>query len=172
MGTAEVDLSATGERRAGRVSRALMLAPPVFVIHFLEESPGFVEWFNAHVARGITPSLFWTVNITALVITLAVAAFEWLSRSGLSLTAALVWLGFLMLANAVFHVAGSLVDGRYVPGLATAVLLYLPYYFWLSVMAVKSGRVRVAALAACALLGALPMLAHGYLILFRGSRLF
>lgn len=172
MRAAEVDSSPTGERGAGRVSRALLLAPPVFVLHFLEESPGFVEWFNSHVSRGITPGLFWTVNITALVITLAVVAFEWLTRSGFSLTAALVWLGFLMMANAVFHVAGSLVDGRYVPGLATAVLLYLPYYVWLCAMALKSGRVRVAGLAAGVSLGALPMLAHGYLILFRGSRLF
>jgi hypothetical protein len=172
MRTAEIDLSPTGGREAARVSRALLLAPFVFVIHFLEESPGFVEWFNAHVARGITPALFWEVNITALVITLAAVAFEWLSRSGFSLMAALVWLGFLMMANAVFHVAGSLVDGRYVPGLATAVVLYIPYYVWLCVAAVRSGRVRAAGLAAGATAGALPMLAHGYLILFRGSRLF
>ena len=85
---------------------------------------------------------------------------------------ALTWLGFLMLANALFHIAGSLVDGRYVPGLLTAILLYLPYYLWLSVMAVKSRRVKFTAASACALLGALPMFAHGYLILFRGSRLF
>ena len=138
----------------------------------MEESPGFVEWFNGHVARGITQGLFWRVNITALVITLAVAAFEWLSRSAVSVRLVLVWLGGLMFANAVFHIAGGLVDGRYVPGLATAVLLYLPYYFWLSLTAVKSGRVKVAESAAWTLLGSLPMLAHGYLILFRGSRLF
>lgn len=154
------------------VSRTLLLAPPVFVCHFLEESPGFVEWFNAHVARGITPGLFWGVNVTALVITLAVVGFEWFSRSAVSLALALTWLGFLMLANAAFHVAGSLVDGRYVPGLATAVLLYLPYYSWLWVRAVKSGRVKAAWAALGASVGALPMLTHGYLILFRGSRLF
>jgi hypothetical protein len=48
-----------------RLSRALMCAPLVFVAHFLEESPGFVPWFNAHVTRGITAELFWTVNATA-----------------------------------------------------------------------------------------------------------
>jgi hypothetical protein len=37
---------------------------------------------------------------------------------------------------------------------------------------VKSGRVRAAWAALGASVGALPMLAHGYLILFRGSRLF
>ena len=165
-------MSTTDERKAGRFSRALLLAPPVFVIHFLEESPGFVAWFNSHVTRGITPGLFWTVNITALVITLAVVACEWLSRSDFSAMLALVWLGFLMLANAVFHVVGGLVDGRYVPGLVTAIVLYLPYYSWLAASALKGGRVKAAWAAAGSLLGSLPMLAHGYLILFRGSRLF
>jgi hypothetical protein len=159
-------------RKQGQVSRALLLAPVVFVCHFLEESPGFVEWFNAHVARGITSGLFWRVNISALVITLLVVGFEWASRSAFSLSVALMWLSFLMLANAVFHIVGGVVDKRYVPGLATAVLLYLPYYFWLVIMAVKSLRVTVAPLVALAVLGSLPMLAHGYLIIFRGSRLF
>lgn len=154
------------------VSRALLLAPFIFIAHFLEESPGFVEWFNAHVTRGITSGLFWRVNISALVITLIVVGIEWFSRSAFSLTLALAWLSCLMMANALFHIAGGVVDRRYVPGLATAILLYIPYYFWLFIKAVKSKRVKVMVLVVAAVLGALPMLIHGYLILFRGSRLF
>jgi uncharacterized membrane protein len=108
------------------VSRLLLLAPVIFVCHFLEESPGFVGWFNSHVAREITSSLFWTVNFTALVITFVVVGIYWFSRSGFSLALAVGWFGCLMLANAVFHIVGGIVDGRYVPGLATAILLYLP----------------------------------------------
>jgi hypothetical protein len=55
-----------------RLSRGLLAAPLVFVAHFLEESPGFVRWFNAHVTQGITADLFWTVNATGLVITILV----------------------------------------------------------------------------------------------------
>lgn len=154
------------------VSRALLLAPFIFIGHFLEESPRFVEWFNGHVNRGITSTLFWRVNISALVITLIVVGIEWFSRSAFSLTLVLAWLSFLMLANALFHVVGGLVDKRYVPGLATAILLYIPYYFWLFIQAVKSKRVKVMGLVVAAIIGSLPMLIHGYLILFRGSRLF
>ncbi|MBV9924214.1 MAG: HXXEE domain-containing protein [Acidobacteria bacterium] len=154
------------------VSRALLLAPAVFVLHFVEESPGFVQWFNSHVARGITPGLFWTVNLTALVITVAVVLFEWFSRTPLSLGVALGWLSFLMAANAVFHVAGALVDRRYVPGLFTAILLYAPYYVWLFMKALKTRRLTAAALLAAAVPCSLPMLIHGYLILLRGDRLF
>lgn len=153
-------------------SHLLLLAPVIFVCHLLEESPGFVQWFNAHVARGITSGLFWRVNLFALIITLIVVAVEWFARSAFSLILAVAWLCFLMLANAVLHIAGALVDKQYVPGLATAILLYLPYYSWFFIRAVKSKRVKVIVLVVGAVLGSLPMLMHGYLIIFRGSRLF
>lgn len=150
----------------------LLLAPVIFICHFLEEAPGFVEWFNSHVTRGITPELFWRVNIYGLVITLIVVGIEWLSRSASSLTLVIAWLGFLMLANAILHVAGALVDRQYVPGVVTAVLLYIPYYSWLFVKAMKNERVHPAVLFVALVLGSIPMLIHGYLIVFRGSRLF
>ncbi|HVG32252.1 MAG TPA: HXXEE domain-containing protein [Pyrinomonadaceae bacterium] len=160
------------DRGKNKAARLLLFAPVIFVAHFLEESPGFVEWFNGHVARGITPGLFWRVNIAALAITLIVVAFEWFAPSAFSLILAVGWLGFLMLANAFFHIAGGLVDQRYVPGLATAVLLYLPYYSWFFIMVMKTRRVKVSVLVVAVLLASLPMLLHGYLIIFRSSRLF
>jgi hypothetical protein len=150
----------------------IVLAPPIFIAHFLEEAPTFVPWFNSHVARGITSGMFWRVNLTALVITLIVVAFEWFSRSELSLVLTIGWLGFLMFANGVFHVVGAIVDGGYVPGVITAALLYLPYYSWLFLRGVKSKRVAVPILVLVAIVAAIPMAVHGYLILFRGSRLF
>ena len=161
-----------GDQKINHVSRALLLAPFIFVCHFLEESPRFVEWFNAHVVRGITSGLFWRVNISALAITLIVVGIEWVSRSAFSLSLAIVWLSFLMLANAIFHIGGGFVDKKYVPGLATAVLLYVPYYSWVFMKAVKSERVKIMELVVAAVLGSILMLIHGYLILFRGSRLF
>lgn len=160
------------ERETNHATRLLLLAPIIFICHFLEEAPGFVQWFNGHVARGITPELFWTVNFSGLVITFIVVAVQWFSRSGFSLALAVGWLSFLILANAVFHIVGGVVDGRYVPGVVTAILLYLPYYGWLFVKAVKCRQVEVELLVAVAVLGSLPMLIHGYLIIFRGSRLF
>ena len=154
------------------VSRIILLAPFIFVCHFLEEAPGFVEWFNAHVARGITSGLFWRVNIAALFITLIVVGIEWAARSDLSLSLGIAWLSFLMLANAIFHVTAGLVDRQYVPGLVTAIVLYIPYYSLLFVKSTRARRVSSAVLFACAVLGSIPMLIHGYLIVFRGSRFF
>jgi hypothetical protein len=138
----------------------------------MEEAPGFVAWFNAHVSRGITAPLFWSVNYTGLGITVAVVIVEWLAGSPASAYLAIAWLSCLMFGNALFHLAGALADRAYVPGLVTALLLYLPFFAWVVVRALQERRVRATGVAASVLLGAAPMLAHGYLILFRGERLF
>jgi hypothetical protein len=155
-----------------RLRRGVLLAPLVFVAHFLEESRGFVPWFNAHVARGITADLFWAVNGTALVITALVTLLFWSSDSPAATVLLVAWLGFLMLANAVFHVAGAIVDRGYVPGLATAVLLYIPYCCGLAEQVLRDRRVAPGLLATAAMVGAIPMAVHGYRILFLGTRLF
>ena len=77
-----------------------------------------------------------------------------------------------MLANALFHMAGALADRAYMPGLVTALSLYVPFYTWVVLHLLRTVRLRVGPVVATALLGALPMLIHGYLIVFRGSRLF
>ena len=154
------------------ISRLVLFAPIIFVCHFVEELPWFVEWFNSHVSRGITSGMFWRVNLTALIITVIAVGLEYLSQSGFSLTLLVGWLGFLMGANALLHVVAAIVDRSYVPGLVTAVLLYIPYYMWLFASAVKSGRSSVAILLSVAGLCSIPMLTHGYLIVFRGDRLF
>lgn len=155
-----------------RLRTQLLLAVPIFVAHFLEEAPTFVAWFNAHVSRGIDSTAFWTVNLTGLAITVAVVAFEWLSETPVSTAIAVAWLGLLMFTNAVFHVVAAVADRGYVPGVITAVVLYLPFFFWFVVSVVRSKRLTPGVVVAATILGGIPMAVHGYLIIFRGSRLF
>jgi hypothetical protein len=150
----------------------IIFAPIIFISHFLEESPGFVSWFNSHVRQGITPGLFWSVNITALVITVIITILELSSSSSVSAAVVTIWLSFLMLANSIFHITGAIVDEKYMPGLITAIILYLPYYFFVVARIVNQRRLKPIPLILLALLGSSLMLIHGYLILFRGSRLF
>ena len=81
-------------------------------------------------------------------------------------------LSFLMLANALFHVIAAIVDRAYVPGLVTAVVLYVPLYIWVLLNLLRAKRLTAGLALGGAILGALPMAIHGYLIVFRGSRLF
>jgi hypothetical protein len=152
--------------------RLVLIAPVIFILHVLEEAPGFVAWFNSLVPRGITQSLFLTVNAVALVITVLTALLVSASpepASGLVLAA---WVGFLMLANGVLHVVGTIALARYSPGVVTGTFLYFPYGVLLLRRIVRDLEVRPAAVFASAALGAIPMLVHGYLIVFRASRLF
>jgi len=144
------------------------LAPIVFAAHVAEEAPGFVEWFNSHVSPGISSRSFWQVNLAALVITVIVSAVGWF---GGSTVVTVAWLSFLMGANALLHVAGAIVDRGYVPGLVTAIIAYVPYcafVFW----RVKRTGLGAGPLVVTAVVSAIPMLIHGYRILFLGTRLF
>jgi hypothetical protein len=152
--------------------RVMLAAPVIFIAHFLDEGADFVTWFNAHVARGITEQLFWMVNYSALALTLAVTAMAWAMDDAVSDVAVVVWLNFLFGANAVLHIVASVADGKPMPGLLTAVLLYVPFYIVVMRLVTVAWRVPSRILVPAALLGAAPMLLHGYLIVFRGSRLF
>jgi hypothetical protein len=152
--------------------KLVLIAPLVFLLHVAEEAPSFVAWFNAVVSRGITQDAFLAVNAAALVITALVALAVASSpgrASGLALAA---WTGFLVLANGLFHLVATVAHGRYCPGVVTGTLLYLPYALLLLRQIARDLGLRPATVASSAALGAVPMLVHGYLIVFRGSRLF
>ena len=152
--------------------RLVLIAPIVFIVHVVEEAPGFVAWFNGLVPRGITQNLFLTVNAVALIITALIALLVAASpdtATGLILGA---WIGFLMLANGLFHLVATIAHGRYCPGVITGIGLYFPYGVVLLRRIVRELDLRPLLVAGAAALGAVPMLVHGYLIVFRGSRLF
>ncbi len=167
-------MKAQPENDAGfkAVQRALLAAPLIFVCHVIEEAPNFVSWVNAHVTPGITAQTFWSVNLSGLVITLIVVGIAWLLPSPSSLLIVAAWLGFLMLANAALHITATLMFQSYAPGVITATLLYLPFFFWVMKKMLRTHAVKRAPLLSVTLLGACPMLLHGYLIVFEGSRLF
>ncbi|MBI3004312.1 MAG: HXXEE domain-containing protein [Ignavibacteriales bacterium] len=155
-----------------KFARAALLAPAILAVHVLEEAPGFVEWFNSLVARGISQPLFLSVNAVAFIITLVLAVMVVVTRERFATILMISWLGFLMMANAVFHIVATVVHARYCPGVLTAALFYLPYFSWFVWVAVRKLRVRVPEALASAFAGSVPMALHGYLIIFRGDRLF
>jgi len=152
--------------------KLVLLAPFIFILHVLEEAPGFVEWFNSLVPRGISQSLFLAVNAVGLAITVVIVLLVAASpdrASGLVLAA---WVGFLMLANGVLHLVGTVAHARYCPGVVTGTLLYLPYGAVLLRKIIHELRLSPGVVLGTAALGGAPMLLHGYLIVFRASRLF
>lgn len=146
--------------------------PVVFILHVIEEAPQFVSWFNSLVTPAITQSTFLSVNVVALLITLIVAAVVHIAHGPVSGFIGAAWVGFLMLANGLFHIVATVALGRYCPGVVTATIFYLPLSFLFLRAVVRELGVPLPVVGAVALLGGIPMYIHGYLIVFRGSRLF
>jgi hypothetical protein len=152
--------------------RLALFAPAVFILHVLEEARGFVDWFNGLVTRGITQEMFLWVNAIGLVLTVVISLLVAASDDPAPALALAAWVGFLMLGNGAFHIVATMVHARYCPGVITATLLYLPCGALLLHRISRERRLRPAAVLVAAALGSMPMLAHGYLIVFRASRLF
>jgi len=153
--------------------RILAVALPcAFAVHVAEEAPSFVAWFNSLVTPGITQGQFLSVNATAFFITLAIGSLVAMSRNAALSILAVAWVGFLMLANGLFHLVATLVHWRYSPGVVTGSFLYLPLSILFMRAVVRECRIRWATILLVALMGGIPMYVHGYLIVFRGSRLF
>jgi hypothetical protein len=152
--------------------RLVLLAPVVFLLHVVEEAPGFVAWFNDLVPRGITQGLFLTVNAAALVITVLVVLLVAACPDPASGFVLAAWVGFLMLGNGAFHLVATIAHARYGPGVVTGTLLYLPYGVLVLRRIARDLGAHPAAVIGASVLGAAPMLVHGYLIVFRASRLF
>ena len=152
--------------------RILLLAPVIFVAHVVEEAPGLVEWVNSLVDEDITQQLFIAVNTGGFVVTAVLAVIVALSCSRDAIVVMLTWLSFLMLGNAIVHVGATVALGRYSPGVVTSVVLYLPFFFLFLRHARRQFGIGFVRAAAVVVVGAFPMLLHGYLIIFRGSRLF
>lgn len=153
--------------------RTLAIALPiVFAMHVAEEMPGFVAWFNSLVTPGITQRSFLSVNAAGFLITLAIASLVASSRNTATCIVAVAWVGFLMLANGVLHLVGTLVHMRYAPGVITGCLLYLPLSFLFMKAVVRECALPWRTVLLVALAGGVPMYIHGYLIVFRGSRFF
>jgi len=149
-----------------------ILLPLVFALHVLEESPGFVTWFNLHADPDITDGLFLSVNATAFAITVIIAAIAAGTRDRIAALVATAWVGFLMLANAIFHLVATLEFGSFTPGVITGTLLYLPLSVVFIAVVARKYRLAPAVVMGVALLGGIPMYIDGWLIVFRGTRLF
>ena len=149
-----------------------LLLPLVFLVHVAEEAPSFVTWFNSLVTPGITERLFLTVNLIAFLITLALGLALAAARERAIAVMTVGWVGFLMLANGIFHIVATIVHWRYSPGTVTAALCYLPISYLVMRSVVRECGVSWPAITAVALLSGVPMYVHGYLIVFEGSRLF
>ncbi len=152
--------------------RFILLAPLLFICHVAEEAPGLVDWMNILIDRDITQSLFLSVNLTGLIITSGLSVLTAGTKERTITLITLGWLGFMMFANALFHILATLVYRQYAPGTITSVILYLPFVFWFTRLLISKTGMKPKTIITAILIGSIPMAIHGYLIIFEGNRLF
>lgn len=104
------------------------LALPIYMLHQLEEHDDdrFRRFVNSVVGHGrevlSVTAVFW-INFVGVWVLLA--AGIWAARVGGPGWAALA--GWLVLVNGLLHIAQGIALRRYNPGLATAVVLFVPF---------------------------------------------
>lgn len=110
---------------------AVYLQLPVYMLHQLEEHTGdrFRRYVNETMAGGteaLTTRAVLVINIGGVWgVDLAALYLARFVSLGLGLIAV-----YLTLINALVHIVGAVVQRRYNPGLATAVVLFLPVGLW------------------------------------------
>lgn len=147
---------------------AVFLHLPVYMLHQYEEHDAnrFADFVNREIGHGIevlSPPAVFVINIPGVWGVNAVSI--WLAAS-LSPAYGLIGV-YLTLINAIAHIGQGIAMRRYNPGLATAVLLFLPLSAWsLAVI----GRGGDATFFHHALGIAIAILIHAGIIAYVGSR--
>jgi hypothetical protein len=121
------------------------LFPIVVTLHNAEEAIGFPGWSREAGSRWHGSITSGTFRFAAAILALLAFAVTWMSLvSGRQTVWTYLAFGYIaaMLANVpVPHVAATIALRRYVPGVATAVLLNLPVLTLLVVCALREGYV-------------------------------
>jgi hypothetical protein len=124
---------------AGISLTLIYLQLPIYMLHQWEEHAGdrFRLYVNRTIGGGreaLTPAAtFWINSLGVWAIDLAALYLAWAVAPSAGLVA-----GYLAVVNAIPHVGAALVRREYNPGVATAVLLFLPVGGW-CVVRVGSG---------------------------------
>jgi hypothetical protein len=124
----------------------LWFFPIVITLHNAEEAIWFPDWTKrADRWRWRTPVAPGVFRFAVVVFTILAFAVTWLSaRSGKQTVWTYLAFGYMVgvLANALIpHIALTLAMRRYMPGVATAVVLNLPVLSLLVVAAIREGYV-------------------------------
>jgi hypothetical protein len=128
----------------------LWVATAAYGLHALEEFMlDWKDWANKVLKLPVDWPIFYVVN--ALVVVLGIIA----SIIGWRLPAVSLAFPALMLINAVFfHILPFVVKKKYSPGLASAVVLFLPLGTWLFYGADKDGVLSVTTVVGAFAIGA------------------
>ena len=119
---------------------AVWFFPLAFVLHVCEEWPSFTAWARRYASERFTRRDYVMIHVAGMILALLSAGVLWLLPSRL---AVFVFFAFVfapaVLFNSIFHAGATAVSSVYCPGLLTAIVSYLPLFYFLSRLAFREG---------------------------------
>ncbi|MEM6891768.1 MAG: HXXEE domain-containing protein [Pseudomonadota bacterium] len=112
------------------VALPVFLSLPVYMIHQYEEHDGnrFAAFLNSMMGkdrRGLSPADVWVINVVFVWFLLLGVFYADSLSSGWGVLAA-----YLLLINALVHIAWAIAFKGYNPGLWTSIALFIPLAIW------------------------------------------
>ena len=119
--------------------QAVWLFPLATALHFLEEAPHFADWAGRYALTGYTHQRWRRIHGLGMVFAVAFCGLASMfpNRAVVFLFFALCFSEIVL--NGLFHVGATALSGVYCPGLITALILYLPLFWYLSQVAYREG---------------------------------
>lgn len=119
--------------------QAVWLFPLATALHFLEEAPHFADWAVRYALIGYTHQRWRRIHGIGIVFVVAFCGL-----ASMFPNRAVVFLFFALcfsesVLNGLFHVGATALSGVYCPGLITALILYLPLFWYISQVAYREG---------------------------------
>ncbi len=119
---------------------AVWLFPFFFTLHVLEELPQFTTWAQRHASTAFSRIDYIKIHLAGIVTAFMASAVIWYFPNRIVL---FVFFAFIftpaIFYNTLFHAGATAYFGVYCPGLLTALVLYVPLYFFLSTLAFREG---------------------------------
>lgn len=157
--TADAKGAGRAASAAARFGRLIWLMPASFALHIVEEyAAGFPGWVGEVFGSSMTGPSFLENNALFMAILLSLTLWTVRRPSPVAAFFLLSWASGNLFWNFIFHLATTVLYGRYSPGLVTAVLLYFPVSYIVSRTALKERVLTLAAFIGAVSIGAALML--------------
>lgn len=118
-------------------SRLIWLFPVAFLFHIIEESHGFTDWVTNVLQGQMDVRIFYVNNAAFMAVLLTLCFIANRQQAVWSTFLLFFWVSAQEFWNFMFHIYTQVQFNAYSPGYFTAILLYLPTYFYLSYLCLR-----------------------------------
>lgn len=119
------------------LTRLIWLFPIAYVFHIAEESNGFANWVTNVLGGQMTIKPFIINNSIFMLVLLTLCFTAARKQESWSTFLLFFWVSAQEFWNFIFHIYTQFKFNAYSPGYFTAILLYLPVYFYLSYICLR-----------------------------------